>query len=257
MVRKNQTLIITIVFIGLGVLSGNVLRAQQPGSFVPSFNIAPQIGTDIGGAMPVPMNAVGGYFNAYPKPNATLGALFFLNFHSRWTVGASLNYKTIAMDADARVSNQKFKGENTVQYFTGTSQMSMGFTILELSVYAEYLVGKKRQHGLQLGIFGAYVFKSHFTTNAVKGFIGAEPDRIDSDITTPQVMDFSSLLDTWDTGLFLGYEARIFPRIRMGLHVMMGVKDIFMPGSDFFDYKMKQMRGSVTVSYDLVEIFQR
>ncbi len=257
MVLKNSLTVFAITLICLGVLSANSLRAQDPVSFVPSFCIAPQIGTDIGGAMPVPMNAVGGSFNAYPKLNATLGARFFMNIHSRWTLGANLNYKTIAMDADARVTNQKFKGENMVQYFTGTSQMSMEFTLLELPVYLEFLAGKKRQHGIQLGFFGAYVFKSHFITNAVKGFIGSEPDRIDSEITTAQVMDFSSLLDTWDTGIFLGYEARIFPRIRMGLHVMMGVKDIFQPGSDFFDYKMKQMRGSVTVSYDLIRIYQR
>ncbi len=257
MFLKTHSLIIALTLTGLGFFIQDTLMAQQPGAFVPSFCIAPQIGTDIGGAMPVPMNAVGGNFNAYPRLNATLGARFFLNIHSRWTLGVNLNYKTIAMDADARVSNQKFKGENIVQYFTGTSQMSMGFTILELPLYAEFLVGKKRQHGIQLGVFGAYVFNSRFITNAVKGFIGSEPDRIDSEIITPQVMDFSSLLDTWDAGLFAGYQARIFPRIQMGLHIMMGVKDIFLPGSEFFDYKMKQMRGSVTVSYDLVRIFQR
>lgn len=257
MFLKTHSFVIALTLTVLGFFSRDTLLAQQPGAFVPSFCIAPQIGTDIGGVMPVPMNAVGGNFNAYPRLNATLGARFFLNIHSRWTLGVNLNYKTIAMDADARVSNQKFKGENMEQYFTGTSQMSMGFTMLELPLYAEFLVGKKRQHGIQLGVFGAYVFNSRFITNAVKGFIGSEPDRVDSEIITPQVMDFSSLLDTWDAGLFAGYQARIFPRIRMGLHIMMGVKDIFLPGSEFFDYKMKQMRGSVTVSYDLVRIFQR
>ncbi|HOO42086.1 MAG TPA: outer membrane beta-barrel protein [Bacteroidales bacterium] len=257
MVLKNKFSFLILPLVCLGVLSGNSLRAQDNASFVPSFCIAPQIGTDIGGALPVPFDAVGGSFNAYPKLNATLGARFFLNLHDRWTLGANLNYKTIAMDADARVTNQKFKGENMVQYFTGTSQMSMGFTLLELPVYVEFLAGKKRQHGIQLGFFGAYVLKSHFITNAIKGFIGSEPDRIDSEITTPQVMDFSSLLDSWDSGLLLGYDARIFPRIRMGLHVMMGLKDIFQPGSDFFDYTMKQMRGSVTVSYDLIRFYKR
>jgi hypothetical protein len=36
------------------------------------FSVAPLIGTDIGGAVPIPFNAVGGSFNAYPKLNATL-----------------------------------------------------------------------------------------------------------------------------------------------------------------------------------------
>ncbi|MDD2289562.1 MAG: outer membrane beta-barrel protein [Bacteroidales bacterium] len=233
------------------------VAAQERDTFFTSFCIAPQIGTDIGGTIPIPFSSIGGAFNAYPKLNATLGARFFLNLHPRWSFGANLNYKTIAMDADARVTNQKFKGENTVQYFTGTSEMSMSFQILELPVYVEFLAGSKRQHGIQVGIFGSRVMSSRFITYATKGFVGSEPDRMDSALSSPQVMDFSSLLDKWDVGLFAGYEARIFPRIRMGLHVMIGMKDIFLPGSDFFDYKMKQVRGSVTVSYDLIRIFQR
>jgi hypothetical protein len=233
------------------------LSAQGTDSFTSTFCIAPLIGTDIGGTLPIPFSAIGGAFNAYPKLNATLGARFFLNFHPRWSIGANLNYKTIAMDADARVTNQKFKGENTVQYFTGTSEMSMSFQILELPLYLEFLTGSKRQHGIQVGFFGSWVMRSRFITYATKGFIGAEPDRMDSALSSPQVMDFSALLGNWDVGLLAGYQARIFPRIRMGLYVMIGLKDIFLPVSDFFDYKMKQVRGSVSVSYDLVRIFQR
>ncbi|HPW78765.1 MAG TPA: outer membrane beta-barrel protein [Bacteroidales bacterium] len=252
-----QIFLTAVLAASLGAVSGHRLTAQSTTAAIPFSCISPQIGTDIGGAVPIPFSAVGGHFNAYPKLNATLGARFFLNIHDRWNVGVNLNYKTIAMDADARVTNQKFKGENMVQYFTGTSEMSMSFTLLELPVYIEFLVGSRRQHGIQLGVFGSYVFKSSFIVRATKGFIGSEPDRVDSDLTSPQVMDFSSLLDRWDAGLLAGYEARIFPRVKMGLHLMFGFKDIFKPGSDFFDYKMKQMRGSVTVSYDLVRFFQR
>ena len=255
MVRKSLlSILLTMAFFWMPAPH---LAAQETDSFTSSFCIAPQIGTDIGGTLPIPFSAIGGAFNAYPKLNATLGARFFLNLHPRWSIGANLNYKTIAMDADARVTNQKFKGENTVQYFTGTSEMSISFQLLELPVYLEFLTGSKRQHGMQVGFFGSWIMRSHFITYANKGFIGSEPDRMDSALSSPQVMDFSALLDNWDVGLLAGYESRIFPRIRMGLHVMVGLKDIFLPGSDFFDYKMKQVRGSATVSYDLVRIFQR
>lgn len=146
-------LILTVTGIMLLATAACPVTAQQTPVFASSFCISPQLGTDLGGAVPIPFNAVGGYFNAYPKLNATLGARFFLNLHPRWSVGANLNYKTIAMDADARVTNQKFKGENTVQYFTGTSEMSMSFTLLEIPLYAEFLLGSKKQHGIQLGSF--------------------------------------------------------------------------------------------------------
>ncbi|HNR27734.1 MAG TPA: outer membrane beta-barrel protein [Bacteroidales bacterium] len=247
-------IVLGIVFCGMPLQN---LKAQESEAFTSLFCIAPQIGTDIGGTIPIPFSAIGGPFNAYPKLNATLGMRFFLNIHPRWSLGANLNYKTIAMDADARVTNQKFKGENTVQYFTGTSEMSMSFQILELPLYVEFLAGSKQQHGIQVGAFAAWVMKSHFITYANKGFIGSEPDRMDSALSSPQVMDFSALLGHWDAGLLAGYEARIFPHIRMGLHVMFGLNDIFIPGSDFFDYSMKQVRGSVTVSYDLVRLYRR
>ncbi len=219
-----------------------------------TFCIAPVIGTDIGGAVPIPFNAVGGSFNPYPKISVSLGARMYMNLRRKWNIGAELSYKTIAMDADARVTNQKFKGENMVQFFTGTSDICMRFTMLELPLYVKYMMGSRRQYGILLGAYGAYNFKSEFVTNARKGFIGGEANRMDSPLTSPMVMDFTSTLDTWDVGLLAGYEAQLFPRISLGLHLLCGFKDIFISGSDFFDYKMKHLRGSLTVSYDLVRL---
>lgn len=229
-------------------------QKQRDSLTVSTFCISPKIGTDIGGAIPIPFDAIGGYFNAYPRLNVTLGARLFVNFKKHWNIGADLNYKTIAMDADARVTNQKFKGEDMVQYFTGTTEIAMRFTLLEVPVYMKYMFGGKRQHGILLGGYGAYVFKSDFVTKAMKGFIGTVPDRVDSPIKDPMIMDFSDVLGHLDYGVVLGYEAQIFPRVNLGLHVLMGLKDIFEPGTDFFDYKMLPMRGSVCVSYDLVRI---
>ncbi len=230
----------------------STLFVNLPASAQSLFSLAPRIGTDIGGAVPIPFSAVGGSFNAYPKLNATLGLHLNMNLHSRWSLGTDLNYKTIGMDADARVTNQKFKGEGMVQFFTGTSEMSMSFTLLELPVYVKYHMGSKRQHGIMLGAYGAYILKSSFETRATKGFIGTEADRVDSEVSSPMIMDFSTLLDKWDAGLSAGYEVRIFPRINMDLRVMFGLKDIFVQGSDFFDYRMQHIRGSITVSYDLI-----
>jgi hypothetical protein len=236
-----------LIFFAYSTLFVNVPAGAQS-----LFSVAPLIGTDIGGAVPIPFNAVGGSFNAYPKLNATLGVHLNMNLHNHWSLGTDLNYKTIGMDADARVTNQKFKGEGMVQYFTGTSEMSMSFTLMEMPFYVKYHMGNKRQHSIMLGVYGAYIFKSSFETRATKGFIGTEPDRVDSEVSSPMIMDFSALLDKWDAGLSAGYEARIFPRVTMGLRIMVGLKDIFVSGSDFFDYQMKHIRGSVTVSYDLI-----
>ena len=237
----------------------SLVKAANPTepSFVPVFSVAVQMGTDIGGAAPVPLRAVGGAFNPYPKLNAAFGARLLLDLHPRWCLGVNINYKTVAMDADARVTNQKFKGENTVQYFTGTSEMSMSFSFLELPLYVDFFLGSKKQHALQAGFFGPYAFNPKFVTTAIKGFNGVEPDRVDARVTDSPPMDFSAVLKHWDTGLLFGYETKITSRVRAGLHLMFGVMDIFKKGNDFFDYKMHQIRGSIVLSYDLIRIYQR
>ena len=234
---------------------GHEVWADNP--FESVFVIGVQLGTDIGGAAPIPFRAVGGSFNPYPKLNAAFGANVLLEVNPRITIGANVNYKTVAMEADARVTNQKFKGENTVQYFTGTSEMSMSFTFLEVPLYIDFYLGSKKIHAIQAGIFGSYVFKSRFVTRATKGFIGFEPDRVDATVTDPQVMDFSPLMTRWDAGFLIGYHTKVTARLRAGLHLMFGVRDIFKKGNDFFDYKMQQIRGSVVLSYDLFRIYKR
>jgi len=220
--------------------------------YLHEFNISPQIGTDIGGAIPIPFGADDRKINAYPRLSPSIGVALSYTYQYRWNVGLELTYKRIAMDADARVTNQKFKGEDMVQYFTGTAEMNMTFTLLELPLYLKYMFGSNRQHGVLLGGYFAHNFRSAFVTTAKKGFTGPAPDVVESTIADPMIMDFSATLSHWDAGLMLGYEARVYNRVYMGLTLLVGCKDIFQPDSDFFDYKMYPMRGAITLSYDLL-----
>jgi len=220
--------------------------------YLHEFNISPQLGTDIGGAIPVPFSAGGSKINAYPRLSPSIGIAFSYTYQYRWNLGLELTYKRIAMDADARVTNQKFKGENAVQHFTGTAEMMMTFTLLEVPLYATYMFGVNRQHGAILGGYFAHNLNAKYVTTAKKGFIGPVEDVVESTITDPMVMDFSSTLDTWDVGILIGYEARIINRVHIGLRVLIGCKDIFTPDSDFFDYKMYPMRGAIVLNYDLL-----
>ena len=220
--------------------------------FLHEFNISPQLGTDIGGAVPIPFGGDGRKIEAYPRLSPSIGITLSYTYQYRWNLGIELTYKRIVMDADARVTNQKFKGEDMVQYFTGTAEMNMSFTLLEAPLYAQYMFGSNRQHGVVLGGYFVYNLNSRFVTTAKKGFTGPLADIVESPITDPTIMDFSAMLDTWDVGVLMGYKTRIFNRVHMGLRVLFGCKDIFVPGSDFFDYKMVPMRGAITLNYDLL-----
>jgi hypothetical protein len=220
--------------------------------FLHEFNISPQIGTDIGGAVPVPFGAGGSKINAYPRLAPSIGVALSYTYKYRWNIVAELTYKRIAMDADARVTNQKFKGEDMVQYFTGTAEMNMSFTLLEVPLYAKYMFGSNRQHGVLLGGYFSYNFRATFESIAKKGFNGPAPDVVESLITDPMIMDFTPMLDTWDAGVLIGYQSRIFNRVHLGMRVLVGFKDIFLPSSDFFEYNMHPMRGAIVLNYDLL-----
>ncbi|MCL1973898.1 MAG: PorT family protein [Bacteroidetes bacterium] len=229
------------------------LLAQDTDAFyLHEFNIAPQLGTDIGGAVPIPFGSENRKINALPRLAPSIGFALNYTYRYRWNLGAELTYKRIVMDADARVSNQKFKGKEALQYFTGSAEMHMAFTLLEVPLYARYMFGNNRQHSLMLGGYFAYNLSASFESIAKKGFNGPEPDVVESLITDPMVMDFSAVLNTWDAGVLLGYETRVYNRVHFGLRFLMGFKDIFIPRSDFFDYKMYPMRGAVVLNYDLL-----
>ena len=70
------------------------------------FALGVQLGTDIGGAIPFPFSNVPDVFNPYPKLSPSLGAKLTFPVTKKWTLGAELTYKKVAIDADARIVDQ-------------------------------------------------------------------------------------------------------------------------------------------------------
>ncbi|GHT53199.1 hypothetical protein AGMMS49982_15610 [Bacteroidia bacterium] len=235
---------------------GGNLWAQEDtvsaASRVERVDIAVQLGTDIGGCVPFPLKYIPETFNMYPKLNLSLGGKFTFPIRDKWSVGAEVTYKTISVSADARVKNQRFQDKEMLQYFTGSAEMAMEFTMLEIPIYAKYTLTDK--HKVLLGAYGTRVFKNKFVTTAKKGFIGADKDMVSAPLDGDLEMDFSNSLGSWDAGLVLGYERRLFSRLDVGLRFMCGFKDIFKPENQYFDYSMIHLRGVVAVSYSLLKI---
>ncbi|MDR0666998.1 MAG: PorT family protein [Prevotellaceae bacterium] len=218
------------------------------------LSLGVQVGVNIGGAVPYPLKHIPEAINAYPQLTGSLGAKCTFPLYQPFSLGVELNYKTIAMKADARVENQAFKSlDGLLQYFSGTAQMNMSFTILEIPLYAKYRFSHS-PHTALLGGYYAFVLAREFTTIAQKGYIGNAPDEVASPVDArPQIMPFTTSLDRWDAGLIAGYELQIIPRLHLGLRFMMGFKDIFKPQLRYFEYRMLPMRGAVTISYSLFD----
>ncbi|NTU95553.1 MAG: PorT family protein [Bacteroidales bacterium] len=250
---KRARFVVPVILLLL-IFPGSI-KAQKESPFIWSF--APQVGTDIGAPVPYPFSSMGGDYNPYPKILPSIGARTTFKFRAGWTFAAELTYKTVAMTADARVENQRMKGEagSTDQYFTGTASIESSYTQLEVPLYLKYMIGRNRSHRVLLGGYYSYILDATFISEAKKGFIGAAPDNPDDVVNpdNPRIMDFSETLSNWDAGIILGYEIGINSRLNLGIRAMVGMKDIFKNDPPF-DFKMIPVRGSVLISYDLFEI---
>lgn len=248
--------IYTFIFLICGLSSAMGQEKTKPVEDVDyRFALGVQLGTDIGGAVPFPFKYIPDTFNPYPKLNLSLGAKLSFPITSRWSLGTEVTYKTVTMNADARVENQRYQDKDLIQYFSGSTEMHMDFTMLEIPVYTKYTLrnGKDR---LLLGPYFAWVMKSSFVIDPKKGYIGTTgPDKVDSIMPEDMDdMDFNSSLDSWDLGILLGYERKLSTRFELGLRFSWGFKDIFKRHNQYFDYKMLHMRGSVVISYNLFDI---
>jgi hypothetical protein len=215
-----------------------------------------QAGINIGGAVPFPLRHIPDVMNAYPQLSGSLGIKCTFPLYRAFSLGVDMNYKTVGMKADARVENQQFKGsDDLTQYFSGTAQMNMSFTMIEVPLYVRYRFGRS-PHTVMLGGYYAFVLSREFETVARKGYIGHAPDEVASPVNPshPQILSFSPFLDNWDAGVMAGYELQIIRRLHLGFRFMAGFKDIFKPEHRYFEYRMIPMRGAVTLSYSLFDM---
>ncbi len=217
--------------------------------------ISVQVGTDIGGAVPVPLPDNLGTFRPIPKIYPNIGVKYSLHVHSFLKLTAELNYKHLEMSADAIVENMGATLPNLpTQYFTGRAEMKMSFDMLELPVYITFMLPKAPKNKIITGLYFAYNIKKKFANIPIDGFVGPEPDDvgliIDPDISLPsEQTNFTPYLSNWDWGITVGYEREIYKRMYLALKFNIGCKDVF--STQVLDYSMNTLRGTITFTYDL------
>lgn len=240
--------------IGLANAQKDSIPATQEVEY--RFALGVQLGTDIGGAVPFPFSNVPSPFNPYPQLYPSLGMKLTFPITRHWGIGAEVTYKKEAIDADARFRDQRFndKANDVIARFTGSAEMEMDFTMLEIPLYVKYTFRNQKDR-LIFGGYFAYVLKGKFDIQVNKGFMMTDEGRYNGAIDAdPLNISFGDILDNWDAGLVLGYERKLFPRVEVGLRVSCGMKDIFKSDNQYFDYKMLHMRGTLAVSYNLFDI---
>jgi hypothetical protein len=241
---------ICILLSGILLSTGVPAQDKKDSAYIYQGNLGLLIGTDIGGAIPFPVSNIPGTINAYPQINPALGASISFSLIKGWGLGVEVNYKTVAMKADARVNNQRFNMDNATMYFTGTTKTDMKFIMLEVPFYTKYRFDNR--NFAFAGFYYSHIFSGSFVADPVKGYSGSTPDIAEMTDVSEIKMDFSQYLDNWDLGALVGYERAIFDRLKLALRFSMGFKDIFKAPNNYFDYSMLHARGCITLTYDLI-----
>ena len=169
------------------------------------FALGVQLGTDIGGAIPFPFSNVPDVFNPYPKLSPSIGAKLTFPVTRKWTLGAEVTYKKVAIDADARIDNQRFHDDknNIISRFCGSAEMSMDFTMLEIPLYFKYTF-KNQKDRILAGLYGAWIIDAKFRNTVTKGYMMTDDKVYNGSIDpgNPLYINFGNLLDSWDMGFY-------------------------------------------------------
>lgn len=230
-----------------------------------TFSAGVHVGTDVGGAVPIPLsNAIGSndQVNASLRLRPNIGLSSTAAFNERWALTLEATYKTIGLSADARVENQTFLDRGNDPWiwvsFRGNASMEMSFSMLEIPLYVRYAIGSSGKNRLLFGVYYARVFNANFLTTSQKGMLFNVIDGV-TDFNNPigiispdgaVAHDFSDVMNRWDTGIMLGYERQIFcPRLTISGRFSMGFNDIFQPGKRYLAYRMQHIRGTIAISY--------
>ncbi|HSO86583.1 MAG TPA: hypothetical protein VLQ91_08545, partial [Draconibacterium sp.] len=91
--------VITLIFL-LIIIS---LKAQNA-----KWKLAPSLGIDFGGAIPIPLSEMPDDADASLKIRPTLGFGVQRNVNDRWSFGVEANYHIVAFDAYVNVVSQAF-----------------------------------------------------------------------------------------------------------------------------------------------------
>ena len=243
------------------VMAQKPRREKKPQVVPQRFIVGVHSGIDIGGAVPWPPGKIGGQskMKAVPHLTPALGLSWTTIYTQQWSASLEATYKTVSLDATAWVTDQMFKDVESglIKHFRGTTDITMGFSMIEVPLYLRYTF-RDGNNRVMLGGYYSYVIKGKFRANPLKGTLTSDPssnDPNDYDPVAPgdQVeQDFSDYLSKWDAGVILGYERALFPRVTLSGRFMMGFKDIFRRDSKYLDYKMLHMRGTLVLSYQFM-----
>ncbi len=245
-----KRLILLLTFVLPSVLMGQTYK----------LTLYPSIGADVGGAVPFPLSDIPAGAKWTPSVNPSLGAGLKFTLNDRWDLIVEANYHNLEFTAEADVRSQPyFYGDQQyVIYFSGHTETDVEIKFLEIPLMAGYSISNNWI--LTPGLYYSKIFKSDFSTSGQDGVTSTDKAITDNAVlpgpSNPNY-DFDDYMDTWDVGVLLGFRYSLNHRLSFTTRLQTGFKSIFKADFDSIDYEMYQVRLSVGVAINLINLWQK
>ena len=239
----------------------DMFRSNENRTFFQTFSTGFQVGTDVGGAMPVPLRDGFGpndKMNVSLRVRPAIGIFVTKHLTEYWTISLEGTRRDFGMTVLARVDEQIFVDREADLWmgFRGIAHMQMEFPMWEFALLGRYSfenIGGR----VILGVYYSRNPNAQFITEPRQGMLFRVVDgRIDfedpmSPVDSPFTQDFSDAMNNWDFGILAGFEQQIlFPQLFLTARVSKGFTDIFHPDHRYLTFSMRQIRGSFALSYN-------
>jgi hypothetical protein len=240
-----------------------MFRTYENRTFFQTFSTGFQAGTDVGGAIPMPIRDGFGpndKMNVSLRVRVAVGVFVTKHLTENWTMSLEGTRRDFGMNVLARVDEQIFVDREADVWmgFRGIAHMTMEFPMWELALLGRYSfenIGGR-------AVLGGYYARNRNTRFLTEPRSGVLFNVVDGEIDfnnpigsvspdVPFTQDFSDAMSKWDFGVLAGFEQQIlFPQLFLTARVSKGFNDIFQPDHRYLTFNMRQIRGSFALSYN-------
>jgi hypothetical protein len=215
------------------------------------WSLYPNIGIDIGVALPFPLSDIPEGAGGTPKVNVLFGAGFEYNLHPDWSLALEINYHNLEFLAKALVISQEvYFDSGQMLYFSGDTKTDIELKQVEFPLLSRWNAGENSS--FLFGIYYSRILRGYSVTQGSDGVLSANKEDTDNAVLPGAAnvnWDYSRDLDTYDYGVLLGYQYNLNNRLFFWTRFHVGFKSIFQKDFEIVKYEMYQLRLNIGASY--------
>lgn len=243
---------ITVITLILSVIT---LRLSAQKNEQKTFDLNFRLGVNLGAVAPIPLPEEVRKINSYnPKFNPQMGFNLVYNLNGRWGIGtgATFDWKGMRVRDEVKymyTTVTEKDGKALTGYFVGKNMTNISMTHLTVPIYGRYRFNDK--WNIRLGVYASRVLSNTFDGNVTDGYMRVETPTGQKQEIDEATFDFSDDARDYDFGLLGGGEFRLTDRVGIYGDFTYGLVPYFYSGSNPIKFKMRNIYGTLGITYRL------